>query len=204
MPATINEPPYFRFWQEPTMDNQAFVLSFIRDLAETNTSKKGVVYFGSPLEIVKLQTTVNAGVDNVLIYPAITLTAPERNTAYNLSNCNDFIVNGYVFRLKTAGTTGSQMPNYSTELGAAVTDGTAVFQCVSKAHNPNEIRLALSENGLNTAVFGQALSLGNTVTGGSEIAIYYEFLDGVDNTFNDTQCPQLCISINECTESLVE
>ena len=142
MPATITEPPYFRFWQEQTMDNQAVALSFSRYLAQTNTSKKGVVYFGSPLDIVKLQTTVNAGVDNVLIYPALTLAAPERNVAYSLGGCNDFIVNGYVFRLKTGGTTAAQMPPYSTNLGDLINDGTAQFQCVSKAHSVKEIRLA--------------------------------------------------------------
>lgn len=204
MPATITEPPYFRFWQEDTMDNQAFTLSFSRDLAQTNVSKKGVVYFGSPLEIVKLQTTVNAGVDNILVSPELTLTAPERNVAYSLGGCNDFIVNGYVFRLKTGGTTAAQMPAYSTNLGDTINDGTAQFQCVSKAHSVNEIRLALSENGLNTAVWGQPLSLGNTVLGGAEIAVYYEFMDSVDNPFNDSTCPQLCISINECTESVIE
>lgn len=204
MPATITEPPYFRFWRETTMDNQAFTLSFSRDLAETNTSKKGVVYFGSPLEIIKLQTTVNAGVDNVLIYPALTLSSPERNKVYNLGGCNDFIVNGYVFRLKTGGTTAAQMPPYSTNLGDTINDGTAQFQCVSKAHSVNELRLALSEDGLQSAQWGQPLSLGNTVLGGAEIAVYYEFLDSVDNPFNSTNCEQLCISINECTESLVE
>lgn len=205
MPATITNPPYFRFWQEATMDNQAFTLSFSRDLAETNTSKTGVVYFGSPLEIVKLQTTVNAGVDNVLIYPALTLSAPERNTAYQIvGGCNDFIVNGYVFRLKTGGTTAAQMPAYSTNLGDIINDGTAQFQCVSKAHSVNELRLALSENDLQTAQWGQPLSLGNTVLGGVEIAIHYEFLDGVDNPFNSAGCEQLCVSINECTESVIE
>lgn len=194
---------YFQFWADDTMQTPLTVLSFSRDLAQTNTGKRGVAYFGSPLEIVKLQTTVNAGVDNVLIYPALTLAAPERNTAYSLGGCKDFIVNGYVFRLKTGGTTAAQMPAYSTNLGDTVNDGTAQFQCVSKAHSVNEIRLSLSENGLNSAVWGQPLSLGNTVLGGAEIAVYYEFMDSVDNPFNDTNCPQLCISINECTESVV-
>lgn len=195
---------YFQFWADDTMQTPLTVLSFSTDLAQTNTSKKGVVYFGSPLEIVKLQTTINAGVDNVLIYPALTLAAPERNTAYSLGGCKDFIVNGYVFRLKTGGTTAAQMPPYATNLGDIVDDGTAQFQCVSEAHSVNEIRLALSEDGLNTAVWGQPLSLGNTVLGGAEIAVYYEFLDSVDNPFNSTNCEQLCISINECTESSIE
>lgn len=194
---------YFQFWADDTMQTPLTVLSFSTDLAQTNTSKKGVVYFGSQLEIVKLQTTVNAGVDNVLIYPALTLAAPERNVSYSFGGCNDFIVNGYVFRLKTGGTTAAQMPAYSTNLGDTVNDGTAQFQCISKAHSVNELRLSLSENGLNGAVWGQPLSLGNTVLGGAEIAVYYEFMDSVDNPFNDTNCPQLCISINECTESVV-
>lgn len=196
---------YFQFWADDTMQTPLTVLSFSTDLAQTNTSKKGVVYFGSPLDIVKLQTTVNAGVDNVLIYPALTLIAPERNTAYQIiGGCNDFIVNGYVFRLKTGGTTAAQMPPYSTNLGDLINDGTAQFQCVSKAHSVNELRLALSESDLQAAQWGQPLSLGNTVLGGAEIAVYYEFLDGVYNPFNSAGCEQLCVSINECTESVIE
>ena len=194
---------YFQFWADDAMTTPLTALSFSRDLAQTNAGKRGVAYFGTPLEIVKLQTTGNAGVDNILISPEMTLTAPERNTAYGMGGCNDFVVNGYVFRLKTGGTTAAAMPAYNTNLGDIVDDGTAQFQCVSKAHSINEIRLALSENGLNTAVFGQPLSLGNTVLGGAEIAVYYEFLDSVDNPFNDSTCPQLCISINDCTESVV-
>lgn len=197
---------YFQFWQDEEMTQSLDFLSFSRDLSQTNESKKGVAYFGCKQTYLKLQTTANAGVDNVLIYPALTLTAPERKTDYSLSQtgCNDFVVNGFVFRLKTAGKTAAAMPAYNTELGATVNDGTVQFQCVSKAHTASEIRLSLSEDGLNNAVWGQPLSLGNTVLGGAEIAVYYEVLDSVDNPFNDTPCPQLCISINECTESVIE
>lgn len=198
---------YFQFWQDAEMTQSLDFLSFSRDLAaQTNESRKGVAYFGCKQTYLKLQTTTNAGVDNVLIYPAETLTAPERNTDYSLSatGCNDFIVNGFVFRLKTAGKTATSMPAYNTELGAIVNDGTVQFQCVSVAHKASEIRLSLSEDGLNNAAWGQALSLGNTVFGGAEISVYYEILDSVENPFNDTPCPQLCISINECTESLID
>ena len=166
-----------------------------------NNVLRGVFYFGSPQSGVKLQTEINAGVDNVSLFPKIRLSGIERNTEYQLLNCNDYIVSGWVYRLIQAGTTASNQPQYTQSIGSTITDGSARFQCVSKCHPITEIKLALSELLLNSAIAGTGVQLGNTINGGSAIAIHYEITDTFTQVFSTFTCPQLCIAINDCVES---
>ena len=191
---------HFGIWRDETMQTPLSTVQFSRDLTDANSPKKGRFWFGAKEAYLMLQTKVNAGVDNVTLTPTFVLSTIQRSTAYTIGNCNDYALNGYIYRLTTAGTTAATAPTYSTNLGDTITDGTAVFVCVSKAHSVNEIKLSLTgESGLSTAQAGAAVSLGNTVNGGGGIEIWYQVTDNVDNVFNMT-CPQLCIAINECEE----
>ena len=194
---------HFGIWQNETMTTPLSVLQFSRDLTDANTPNKGRFWFGAKETYLMLQTAVNAGVDNVTLTPTFSLSTIQRSTEYALSNCNDYALNGYIYRLTQAGTTAATAPTYSTNLGDTITDGGCVFVCVSKAHSVNEIKLSLTgENGLSNAQAGAAVSLGNTVNGGGGIEIWYQVTDSVDNVFNMT-CPQLCIAINECEEKQI-
>lgn len=194
---------HFGIWQDETMQTPLSVEQLSRDLTDANTPKKGRFWFGAKEAYLMLQTKINAGVDNVTLSPTFTLATIQRSTAYTLGNCNDYALNGYIYRLTTAGTTAANAPTYSTNLGDTITDGTAVFVCVSKAHSINEIKLSLTgESGLSTAQAGAAVSLGNTVNGGGGVEIWYQVTDSVDNVFNMT-CSQLCIAINECEEKQI-
>lgn len=194
---------HFGIWQDETMQTHLSVEQFLRDLTDANTPKKGRFWFGAKEVYLMLQTKVNAGVDSVTLSPTFALSTIQRSTEYTLANCNDYALNGYIYRLITAGTTAATAPAYSTNLGDTITDGGCVFVCVSKAHSINEIKLSLTgESGLSTAQAGSAVSLGNTVNGGGGIEIWYQVTDTVDNVFNMT-CPQLCIAINECEEKQI-
>lgn len=194
---------HFGIWRDETMQTTYSEQEFSRDLTDANTPKKGRFWFGCPETYLMLQTKVNAGVDNVTLTPTFALSTIQRSTAYTIGNCNDYALNGYIYRLTTAGTTAANAPTYSTNLGDTITDGTAVFVCVSKAHSINEIKLSLTgESGLSNAQAGAAVSLGNTVNGGGGVEIWYQVTDSVDNVFN-MQCSQLCIAINECEEKQI-
>lgn len=194
---------HFGIWQDETMQTPFSAVHFSRDLTDANTPKRGRFWFGAKEAYLMLQTKVNAGVDNITLTPTFALATISRSTAYAIGNCNDYVLNCYIYRLTTAGTTATNAPTYSTNLGDTITDGTAVFVCVSKAHSTNEIKLSLTgEAGLSNAQAGAAVSLGNTVNGGGGIEIWYQVTDSVDNVFNMT-CPQLCIAINECEEKQV-
>lgn len=194
---------HFGIWQDETMQTPLSVVQLSRDLTDSNTPKKGRFWFGAKEAYLMLQTAVNAGVNNVTLRPTFKLSTIQRSTEYTLGNCNDYALNGYIYRLITAGTTAANAPNYSQNLGDTITDGAAVFQCVSKAHSVNEIKLSLTENGLSTATAGAALILGNTINGGGAMEIWYQVTDSVNNVFNTANCSQLCIAINECEEKQI-
>ena len=162
--------------------------------------KQGVFYFGSPNDLIELVSKS----DNIRIYPVMQLPEIERETEYALTKNNDFIQMGYTYRLIQGGITAAEPPVYPLVLGAEIKDGTALFKCVSKAHNVKELKLSLSEKQLETAVAGAGVRLGKELTGGTAIAIYYELTNSVDNVFNDFQTPQLGVEINECIEKSIE
>lgn len=194
---------HFGIWQDETMQTPLSTVQLSRDLTDANTPKKGRFWFGAKETYLMLQTAVNAGVNNVTLSPTFALATIQRSTEYTLGNCNDYALNGFIYRLITAGTTAATAPTYSTNLGDTITDGGATFQCVSKAHSVNEIKLSLTESGLSTATAGAALILGNTINGGGAMEIWYQITDSVNNVFNTANCPQLCIAINECEEKQI-
>lgn len=188
---------HFGLWQDETMNTPATVIAFSRDLGQSNTAKQGRLWFGAKEAYLALQTVNNSGVDSVTLTPAVALPTIARETAYNLGD--ELVLNGYQYKVTTAGTTAANAPTYSTNLGDSITDGTAALQCVSQAHSPNELKLSLTNSGLSQAVAGAALQLGTLIQGGGGIEIWYEFLDSVDNVYSG-QTPQLCLSLNECEE----
>ena len=191
----------FGFWANEDMTVEFADLNLSRVLGEPNLPKTGKCYFGSPQNFGKLQAETGAGVTNIQVFPQFNLPDIERNKAYDIGIKNDYHVNGFVYRLLTAGTTAASSVAYPQALGATVTDGTAVFRCVSAAHKTTEIKFAMSQSDLETAIAGAALSIGNTINAGSAIPIYYSILDSVDNVFNDSQTPQLCFAITPCVET---
>ena len=188
---------HFGLWQDETMNTPATVIAVGRDLGQPNAAKQGRLWFGAKEAYLALQTVNNAGVDSVALTPALALPIIARQAAYNLGD--ELVLNGYQYKVTTAGTTAATAPTYSTNLGDTITDGTAALQCVSKAHSPNELKLSLTNSGLATAVAGAALQLGTLIQGGGGIEIWYEFLDSVDNVYSGGT-PQLCLSLNECEE----
>lgn len=189
----------FNIYADEILSKHLDMVAFSTFLDEQQ-KKHGVFYFGSPNDLIKLV----AKSDNIRIFPKIQLPEIERETEYPLTKHNDFIQMGYTYRLIQSGITAAQPPVYPLVLGAEISDGTAVFKCVSKAHNVKELKLALSEKLLETAVAGAGVSLGKELTGGTPIAIYYELTNSVDNVFNDFQTPQLGVEINDCIEKSIE
>lgn len=186
----------FGLYLDEEMTQAATSLSFVFN-QEHNTAS-GVLYFGSPDTGVALQTVVNQGVDNVTLSPIVALWQPERSTQLNLGQC--FIVNGIVFQCVEAGTTASNAVSYPSNVGGVATDGTAVLNAIYPAHAPDEIKLSLSEQGLDNTTAGGALQLGNTIQGGAAIAIYYSITNGVSQVSDTGAYANLCLALNDCVE----
>ena len=186
----------FQFWQDEEMTTSATELSFVFD--NNSTTSQGVVYFGSPDTNVALQTISNQGVANVELTPTQSLQQPERGVNISVGQC--FIVNDIVFQCVTAGDTSSTAVSYPNTVGQAVQDGGAVMNGIYPAHKPSEIKLALSENGIEQATAGGSIGLGNTVRGGAAIAVYYKIENGVRQVSDTGAYNNLCIAINDCVE----
>lgn len=162
-----------------------------------------VLYLGSISSAVKLQALSNPGVDNIVLTPLDILPIWITLTAYTLNQMvQPTTSNGYRYECTTAGTTGGTEPTWPTSLGSTVVDGSAIFTCISPKHAITEVTLALSSGALSTNTPGGALSLGNTVLGGTsnEVAIYLRVVNNVNIVSNNSSQPEIGIGINSLYE----
>lgn len=167
------------------MENQAYV--------------DKVFYFGSTNTAEQLQTQNNSGMDNIMITPVDALPNRVGNTAYNVGDVVEPANGGgYVYQCITAGTTAATAPSWLKTANSNTADGTVVWRCKGKRYNPSDIKLALSQADLNSAVGGAALSLGNTVKGGAAIAIYVRFMGSVSDKYDLRSKDFVSLDLNPC------
>ena len=189
----------FQFYKDEEMTKTTSLIQNTGIVGEKNIVS-GVIYFGCPDKKLQLQTRAESGINPIMISPFFRLPEIARNTQYTktATRNTDLALNGFVYRLVQSGKTAANAPLFSQKIGDEVMDGTALWRCVAEAHKIAEIKLALSEEQLETAAAGSPLSIGRTVKGGAAVAIYYSLENGVDRIFSDFDCPQLSLSINEC------
>ena len=189
----------FQFYKDEEMKETTSLIENTGIVGEKNIVS-GVIYFGCPDKKLQLQTKAESGINPVMISPFFRLPEMARNTQYtkNATRNTDLALNGFVYRLVKSGKTAENAPLFSQNIGDEIMDGTALWRCVAEAHKVAEIKLSLSEQGLETAVPGYPLSIGRRIKGGAAVAIYYSIENGVDRIFSDFDCPQLSLSINEC------
>ena len=191
----------FKLWQNETMTTEYGSQGANSRFQTLNFDAAGdsidlVMYFGSPNPAHTLRTAKNSGIDNITLTVADALPDRADNTAYAVGAIVEPAGgNGYLYQCSKAGTTATP-PRFLTTVGATIADGTAVWTCLGKRHNPSEIKLALSKAGLDSA--GNTLSLGAELRGGAAIAIYVRITSTVNDLYNAGQTPQLAININEC------
>jgi hypothetical protein len=82
--------------------------------------------------------------------------------------------NGYQYRVQSiagAGLTGGSEPVWPTTIGNTVVDNQVTWITESKIHESTEIKLALSNVGLDSATAGASLVIGTLINGGSLNAV---------------------------------
>lgn len=171
-----------------------------------NPQDLAVLYIGAIDSTVQLQAFSNPGVDNIVLTPTDILPKWATATAYILGEmAQPTTPNGYRYECTTAGTSGGTEPTWPLSLGATVVDGTAIWTCKSPKHEISEITLALSEGDLDTNTPGTALSLGNTILGGTgnKVAIYMRVTNAVGIVSNNSGAPEIAVVINSLIESLI-
>lgn len=194
----------WQFWQNMEMTIPADGLNavFTSVNGAPAPDVQGVVYFGNPDSTVKIQDAGNPNVESIKIFTAQALGEPPRNT--ELTFGQQFQVGEYIYVVRQPGTSDTDIPIYPTGIGSTVSDGYAVLENIYKAHKIQEVKLSLSELGLNTAIAGGELSLAPTINGGASIAIYYQITNGNPAVFNTGNYNQLCLAITNYVESPVD
>lgn len=156
-------------------------------------------YFGSPNRKIKLQTAKNAGVDAITITPENTLPRWQPETAYSIGDgIEPPTANGFFYVCIGEGTSGTAAPYFIATVGAVISDNGVLWRCVGQRYSPNHVKLALSQNGLNSAPAGGALTLPAVITGGAAVAIHIEIDSAVGDLYDFSQIWQLQLSLNEC------
>lgn len=161
-------------------------------------------YFGSPTADRQLQTAINPGVDNIVLTPTYIEPTRAPSTAYTLgSSIIPASPNGYRYVATTAGTSGSGTPTWGTTLNGTTTDGTVVWTLVAEDSPITEIKLALTEAGLDTAVAGDPLSLGNTILSGvaNAIEIWVRVTNTITQVSSSVGAPELGMNINSVQQT---
>lgn len=169
-----------------------------------------VLYFGSPEPEDSRQCLAvsDPGVDNIVLTPTDNTTEWAAATAYALGDrIQPTTPNTYVYQCTTAGTShATTEPTWpTTPIGTTVSDGTAVWTLMAKKHPTTEIKLALTEAGLNSAVAGAALNLGTQILSGAAnaVPVWFRFTNTVTTVSDDTGFPELSINVNAIKEILV-
>lgn len=165
------------------------------------------LWLGSVNALNQLQAASDLGVDQITITPTDILPVWEADTAYIVGDrVQPTVSDGFVYKCTTAGTSDSSEPSWNVGgIGSTTVDNTAVWTKVSAKHPTTEIKLALTQIGLDSAVAGDPLDLGATIPGGDDNAVtFWVRIDNtVTNIANDTSHEELDIFINEVDENLI-
>jgi hypothetical protein len=163
-------------------------------------------WFGSPLSDRVLRANSNPGVANIILTPTDILPVWQASTAYTLGQTREPTPNNdrrYV--VQTAGISGATQPTWPTAIGSTVADGSVLWRCVAKTHEPSEIKLAATQAGLPAATGGAGFSLGTQVLGGVANAreVWVRVTNTVQQVSSNAVQPELALNINEVIETAV-
>ena len=163
-------------------------------------SKQGVLYFGSKLLGRQLTPQASSTDTNVK------LNVAEANQAWQASKAvlSGQIVqpeNGFMYRAKKGGTTGTTAPAWPTTPDMAVDDGTTRWVNIGKAFDMSKFKLASSESGLTSGL--TVLNLPAVINSGAAIPIWFKATNTDPYLRSDATDPIVRIQINKVTEKAV-
>lgn len=183
-------------------------LTFTHFTDLSDNPQDGVLYLGSTNSARKLQANSDPGVDNITVTPTDGIDDWAATTAYSLNDrVEPTTPNGYVYECTTAGTSAGSEPTWpTTGIGSStVSDGTVVWTLLSARHEITEVKLATTSGGLAGATGGAALSLGNTINGGTgnAVEIHYRITNAVTNVADNTGYAAITLNINTVLETVL-
>lgn len=162
------------------------------------------LWFGSTATGRKLRTVTAPGTNQIQLTPTDTLPDWDNATAYALGyTIEPTTPNTFYYMCTTAGTSGATEPTWPVSgIGSTVVDGTCVWTLQGLKHPVTEIKLSLTEAGLDTATGGAALDLGTEIlsTAAEAVEINIRVTNTVTDVVSDFAQPQIGIYINAVQE----
>lgn len=165
-----------------------------------------ILYFGSVTSGRQLQSNVDPGVASITLTPTDILPSWLASADYAVDEAAEPIIeNGYRYVVTVAGTSGSTEPVWPTTIGQTVTDGGVEWRTASATHEPTEVKLALSVGGLDSALPGAAMEIGQTITTGSTnaVPIHIRITNSVNTVSDNSNQPEIGLFISEVIETAV-
>ena len=160
------------------------------------------VWFGSPIAGRRLQANSNPGVTNITITP--TQILPERLSEEEYTLGQSIRVGSFRYIVQTAGTTAASAPTFPTAIGSTVLDGSVLWRCVAAARTASEVKLALTQAGLDTAVAGAPLVIGTELLSGAAnaVEVWARVTNAVSTVSSNSAQPEISRRINQVIESV--
>lgn len=160
-----------------------------------NDSHRFMFYLGSNIAGRKMKPESDS---TVKILPHTNNAERKPSTSYQVGQI--VTVGQVAYVCTTAGTTSAGTVSYPTDIGDQVTDGTAVFLTVGKAHTAMDIRLADSLVGLDSATYGEPLDLGATVDSLVAKPVHVEAKNTSEGVYNTNMTALIAVHLNPCRE----
>lgn len=124
------------------------------------------IYLGSTLADKEYVAASNPGTDQMTVSVSYATATWAPSTAYAVGNyVRPLTPNAKKYRCSVAGTTGTTEPTWGTTNGGTTVSGTATFVC-EPIHQPAEIKLALTQSGLDGATGGASINIGTQLLSG--------------------------------------
>ena len=190
----------FKFYTDAALTTLAGTYA-ISHLVDGSTDPQDFVfYLGSTNASNKAEALSDPGVDQITVSLSAVNSDWAASTAYSAS---DRVVptsaNGYKYEAQGAGTSDSGEPTWPTTIGDTVVDNGVTWENVGEVHVSTEFKLALSSGGLASAVAGDPLDIGTSVTGGANLgtAIYVRVDDSTASVNSGADIKMVSESIIE-------
>ncbi|WP_370387378.1 hypothetical protein [Snodgrassella alvi] len=159
------------------------------------------LFFGSPYVYETLKPKSD---QQIMLIPASRLKKWQAGGTYGFGNIVEpTVANGCMYQCLGSGQAGSNEPAWSTDYGSECTSGGLVFVNLGAKFQPTDIRLALKQSDLGSAVSGEALAIGTELKGGTAIPVYIRVTNSNNAVRTDRTDPCISIRLNATTTETV-
>lgn len=159
------------------------------------------LYFGSPYSYETLKPKSD---EQIMLIPASRLKKWQPNSGYGFGNIVEpTVANGCMYKVIGNGRTSLNEPAWSTELNSQCSSGGVIFVNIGAKFQPEDIRLSLTQSGLDKATPGAFLALGGQLQGGKAIPVFIRITNNDNTPRSDRSDPCIIIRLNATTTETI-